>query len=103
VRCQASNLAHRRAKSIRPGLINPMDTRYLNALIQLFFHILSLGLLVVAWPKSRSNYFRTPSDVRRSVPGSAHRCCITVDCMLAGHLSWQRLLRTGLADIRGTP
>jgi hypothetical protein len=31
--------------------------------------------------QSRSNCFPTLSDIHRSVPGSAHRCCITVDCI----------------------
>jgi hypothetical protein len=35
---------------IRPGLINPRDTCYVNAFMQLLFHILLLRLFVVAWP-----------------------------------------------------
>jgi hypothetical protein len=53
--------------------------------------------------QSRSNCFRTPSDARRNVPGSAPRCCITVYCMWTRRFWRYRLLRTGLADIRGTP
>jgi hypothetical protein len=53
--------------------------------------------------QSRSNYVRTLSAIRRNAPGLAHRCCITVDCMWARRLWWQRLFRTRLADFRGTP
>jgi hypothetical protein len=35
---------------IIPGLINPMDAWYVNAFMQLLFHILPLRLLIVAWP-----------------------------------------------------
>jgi hypothetical protein len=35
---------------IRPGLINPRDTCYANAFMQLLFHILFLRLLIVALP-----------------------------------------------------
>jgi hypothetical protein len=35
---------------IRPGLINPRDTRYADAFMQLHFHIRSLKLSIVAWP-----------------------------------------------------
>jgi hypothetical protein len=52
--------------------------------------------------QSWSNYFRTPSDVRRNVPESVHRCCIAVYCMRAKCPWWQRLHWTSLADIRGT-
>jgi hypothetical protein len=37
-------------EAMRPGLINPRDACYVNAFIQLFFHILPLRLLIVAWP-----------------------------------------------------
>jgi hypothetical protein len=35
---------------IRPGLINPMDACNVNAFMPLFYHILPLKLLIVAWP-----------------------------------------------------
>jgi hypothetical protein len=53
--------------------------------------------------QSRSNYFRIPSDVRLNIPGSVHQCCITVDCMWARRLWWQKLLRTGLVIVRAAP
>jgi hypothetical protein len=34
---------------IRPGPINPRDSCYVNAFIQLLFHIWPLRLLIVAW------------------------------------------------------
>jgi hypothetical protein len=33
---------------IGPGLINPRNTSYVNAFVQLFFHILPLRLMIVA-------------------------------------------------------
>jgi hypothetical protein len=35
---------------IRPGLINPRDASYVDAFMQLLFHILRLRLLIIAWP-----------------------------------------------------
>jgi hypothetical protein len=35
---------------IGPGLINPRDVCYVNAFMQLFFYILPLRLVIVAWP-----------------------------------------------------
>jgi hypothetical protein len=35
---------------IGPGLINPRNTYYVNAFVQLLFHILPLRLMIVAWP-----------------------------------------------------
>jgi hypothetical protein len=35
---------------IGPGLINPRNTCYVDALRQLLFHILPLSLMTVAWP-----------------------------------------------------
>jgi hypothetical protein len=35
---------------IKPGLVDTRDTCYVNAFMQLFFHILPLRLLIVAWP-----------------------------------------------------
>jgi hypothetical protein len=35
---------------IGPGLINPRNTWYVNAFVQLFFHILPLRLMIVVWP-----------------------------------------------------
>jgi hypothetical protein len=35
---------------IRPGLINPRHTCYVNASMQLLFHVRPLRLLIVAWP-----------------------------------------------------
>jgi hypothetical protein len=67
---------------IGPGLINPRNICYVNAFVQLFFHILPLRLIIVL-AQSRSNYFRTPSDVRCNVPEWAHRCCIAVYCLPA--------------------
>jgi hypothetical protein len=33
-----------------PGLVNPRDACYVDAFMQLLFHILPLRLLIVAWP-----------------------------------------------------
>jgi hypothetical protein len=35
---------------IGSGLINPRNTRYVNAFVQLLFHILPLRLMIIAWP-----------------------------------------------------
>jgi hypothetical protein len=35
---------------IGPGLINLRNTCYVNALVQLLFHILPLMMMIVAWP-----------------------------------------------------
>jgi hypothetical protein len=35
---------------IGPGLINPRNTCYINSLVQLLSPILSLRLMIVAWP-----------------------------------------------------
>jgi hypothetical protein len=35
---------------IRPGLISPSDTCYVNTFMQLFFHIIPRRLLIVTWP-----------------------------------------------------
>jgi hypothetical protein len=35
---------------IGPGLINPRNICYVNAFVQLLFHILPLRLMIVAWP-----------------------------------------------------
>jgi hypothetical protein len=37
-------------EAIRPILVNPRDTCYINAFTQLLFHILPLMLLIVVWP-----------------------------------------------------
>jgi hypothetical protein len=34
---------------IGPGLLNPRNARYVNALMQLLYHVLPLSLLIVAW------------------------------------------------------
>jgi hypothetical protein len=45
-----SSQSHMIDEVIRPGLINPRDTCYINAFIQLLFHVLPLRFLIVAWP-----------------------------------------------------
>jgi hypothetical protein len=35
---------------IGPGLINPRNTCYVDAFVQLLFHALPLRLMIVAWP-----------------------------------------------------
>jgi hypothetical protein len=36
--------------AIKPSFINPRDICYVKAFMQLFFHVLPLKLLIVAWP-----------------------------------------------------
>jgi hypothetical protein len=45
-----SSQSHVIDEIIRPGLINPRDASYVDAFMQLLFHILPLRLLIVAWP-----------------------------------------------------
>jgi hypothetical protein len=45
---------------IGPGLINPSYTHYINALVQLIFHILPLRLLILVWPNSNSTFGKLP-------------------------------------------
>jgi hypothetical protein len=52
--CMASMVASLRSQMIDevigPGLVNPRNTCYVNAFVQLFFHIRPLRLVIVAWP-----------------------------------------------------
>jgi hypothetical protein len=91
---------------IKPGLINRRDACYVDAFMQLLFHVLPLRSLIVAWPNRdliiaalHLIFFAMSQD--RLI--DAVSCRITVDCMWARRLWWQKLLRTGLARIRGAP
>jgi hypothetical protein len=44
-----SSQSHMIYEVIRPGLINPRDTCYISAFMQLLFHILPLRLLILGW------------------------------------------------------
>jgi hypothetical protein len=45
-----SSQSHMIDAVIRPGVINARDTCYVNAFMQLLFHILPRRLLIFAWP-----------------------------------------------------
>jgi hypothetical protein len=75
--------------------------------VTLILHAITLSyptskVVACCFAQSRSNYFRTPSDGRRNVPGSAHWCYITVDYLWTRCVWWEGSLRIGFGDIRGT-
>jgi hypothetical protein len=49
-RIRQSSQFHMSDEVIIPGLINPRDACYGNGFMHLFFHILPLRLLILAWP-----------------------------------------------------